>query len=70
MKSEIKYKTFDKPRHRHIHFRKVDGNAGDTHVLLIGETNDGQKESVLYRKGSIISKKIAVWRLKMLLRCY
>lgn len=68
MSGEIRYKhAQDK---QHIYWREVRGCAGDIHNLLIGETVDGQQEEILYRKGSIISKKIAVWRIKKLLRCY
>jgi catabolite regulation protein CreA len=55
---------------REIYFTQIRGQGGETHILLKGETTDGQVEEVFYRRGSIISKKIAVWRLKLLLRCY
>lgn len=53
-----------------VRFREYSGLAGDSHVLLIAETDDGRSESVMFNRSSFyelnrwIAEKRLIWRLK------
>lgn len=53
-----------------VKFREHVGSAGDSHVLLIAEVDDGRREVVMFNRSNFyelnrwIAEKRLIWRLK------